>query len=413
MALDDLNPLGREGVGCTVCHQIEPEGLGTHESFEANFKINDRKVIYGPHANPFANPMINNTGYTPVEAKHIMDSAMCGSCHTVITPVLDANEEIKGEFVEQAPYLEWLVSKYPGEGKTCQSCHMPTLRDADGTAMAVAFAHQPNGRPFPAVQARAPFGLHFMSGANVPMLEMLLELIPAEDRILLEARNWTRRLLEGALELNAEAEREDGLIKLEVKVINRTGHKLPTAYPSRRVWLRVQVTDAAGNAVFESGAWDPETGEIKGLRGVEPHRDVVTAEDQTVIYETELADLEGNPTVSLLRAASSFKDNRLLPAGFDLSEWHLEGVKREAIQPVGVENDDNFEPGSDKVLYSIRTVGEGPFTILIEALYQTIRPGHTAGMDPGRTMEEWRFLDVFSRHNAPVRMAERTLVVKQ
>ncbi len=171
-----------------------------------------------------------------------------------------------------------------------------------------------------------------------------------------------------------------------MKLTNRTGHKLPTAFPSRRVWLRVKVTDAAGNAVFESGAWDPETGEIKRLRGVEPHRDLVTEEDQTAIYESELADLDGKPTVSLLRAASSFKDNRLLPAGFDLSEWHLEGVKPEAIQPAGVEADENFRPGSDEVRYLIRTSGDGPFTVLIEALYQTIKPGHTAGMDAGSWM---------------------------
>ena len=39
------------------------------------------------------------------------------------------------------------------------------------------------------------------------------------------------------------AERGDGRIVVELGVSNRGGHKLPTAYPSRRVWLHLRVTD--------------------------------------------------------------------------------------------------------------------------------------------------------------------------
>lgn len=35
------------------------------------------------------------------------------------------------------------------------------------------------------------------------------------------------------------------------------GHKLPTAYPSRRVWLHVSIRDAANALVFESGTLRP------------------------------------------------------------------------------------------------------------------------------------------------------------
>ena len=42
---------------------------------------------------------------------------------------------------------------------------------------------------------------------------------------------------------------------LAIKVTNLTGHKLPTGYSEgRRMWLNVQVRDANGGLVFESGA---------------------------------------------------------------------------------------------------------------------------------------------------------------
>src|SRR5205085_12623051 len=45
-----------------------------------------------------------------------------------------------------------------------------------------------------------------------------------------------------------------GTLQFDVAVQNLTGHKLPTAYPSRRAWLHVVVLDRSGQKVFESGA---------------------------------------------------------------------------------------------------------------------------------------------------------------
>ena len=43
-------------------------------------------------------------------------------------------------------------------------------------------------------------------------------------------------------------------VAVEVHVENLGGHKLPTAYRSRRAWLHVVVKDARGRVVVESGA---------------------------------------------------------------------------------------------------------------------------------------------------------------
>ena len=55
----------------------------------------------------------------------------------------------------------------------------------------------------------------------------------------------------------------NGRLEAAIAVENLGGHKLPTAYPSRRAWLHVTVRDGNGAVVFESGALDPD-GSIHG-----------------------------------------------------------------------------------------------------------------------------------------------------
>lgn len=83
LAMAALNQTGAEGVSCTVCHKISAKGLGKPASFTGGFKINTENEIYGPHAKPFPMPMMHHTENFPKEGKHILDSALCGTCHTV------------------------------------------------------------------------------------------------------------------------------------------------------------------------------------------------------------------------------------------------------------------------------------------------------------------------------------------
>ena len=410
LALDDLAGPGLEGVSCTVCHQITPEGFGEKSSFTAGFTLNEQARIYGPHENPFPMPMRHHTGYTPTESQHILESELCATCHTVVTPTLDAQGKTIGEFVEQAPYLEWRASSYAGTETTCQSCHLPVLEDERGRPIPQFIAHTPMGGFFGPTRPRTPYGQHFLVGGNVQALGMLAELFPDRRDGLDQTAARTRANLTDALGLRVTANESDGFLDVEVRILNRTGHKLPTGYPSRRLWLQMTTQDAVGRTLFESGAPDPATGEIRGLEGVEPHRDLITAENQVAIWEAALADAAGRPTVTLMRAAGYAKDNRILPRGFDLARPQPDGIDPASIAPVGVAGDDDFRPGSDGVRYRIEASETGgPYRIDVRVWFQSVRPDHLGGMSAARSKEEARFLELYPRHNAPTLVAEKTL----
>jgi hypothetical protein len=418
LRFDELSALGLDGVSCTLCHQITQESLGSAVSFGAGFTIGSVSLIYGPHRDPFTMPMRMHTGFTPAEAQHISGAELCATCHTVVTPTLDKEGQKVGEFLEQAPYLEWLVSDYADQ-QTCQSCHMPRLRDPDGRPVSQYIAHRPPGGPFPPTRPRNPFAQHFFVGANTQVIEMLRTLDPEIAADYVDTAGRARENLAQALSLHLEASLNEATLLAVVKIDNLTGHKLPTGYPSRRLWLRFVVSDSQGGIVFESGSFDRPTGEISGLGEpetpqYEPHHHRISRPDQVAVYESEMNDSEGQWTSSLLQAAGHLKDNRIPPAGFDLGRTLPAGVTAAALRPVGVENDPDFGPGSDQVLYEIDVSGHsGPFRVGVEVYYQSIKPTHLRGMIPDRSVEESRFLAIWGKHNSPGLVGAREVVVER
>lgn len=405
LRLDELNDLGREGVGCTVCHQITPRNLGARESFTGNFTINDEHVVYGPHADPFSMPMEHMAGYTPRQSMHLMESKLCATCHTVITPTLNERGERIGEYVEQAPYLEWLRSSW-ADSASCQSCHMPRLKNAKAAEVAQYIAHNPMGRFFPPTSPRRPFGLHTLAGANITVLSMLKDLYPDEAPALDRTIAATWEMVRSAAGLKLFPRREQNQLNLDVQVLNYTGHKLPTGFPSRRVWLHLKVSDSSGNFVFESGAWD-ESGEIRGLAGSTPHRNEISDPAHVAIYESEPGGADGRPTTALLRAGRDLKDNRLLPRGYDAAKPLPNGVPASATLPVGASGDPDFLPGSDIVHYRIVTPAtKGPLQVQAQLLYQSIRPSFVRPMRADNSEEERAFLPLFRKHASPITLAK-------
>lgn len=380
--------LARDGVSCTVCHQIPPTALGNDSG---HLGIGDDKVIYGPHPDPFAMPMRRFTGFTPTFAPHLRDSRHCATCHTLHTETLAPDGAPTGHrLAEQTPYQEWKNSVFdaeraePGpEAKSCQGCHVPWT-DLDGEVIETRIARNPAGRDFPPVKPRAPFGRHVFLGGNtlVPAIlrdrgEELGALAPRESFVAVLAETRAQLTQRTARVQVLEAAREGDRVRLAVKAENLVGHKLPTGFPEvRRAWLRVRVRDASGAVIAASGEHDAH-GRILGAAGaplpselaggpVEPHRDRVTSPDEVALFEAILADPSGLPTWRLLRAAGYVKDDRLLPRG-----WRADHPDAAATAPVGVQGDGDFTGGEDVVRYDLPAAA-GPLTVEVDLLYQTL-----------------------------------------
>ena len=413
-----LARLGRDGVTCSLCHQIEAAGLGTPSSFTGGFGVGFDRQIFGPHQGPKTGPMQFFVSYTPVQADHITSSALCASCHTVIVNPLDRHGNATGgKVIEQASYLEWCNSDYNDENggalaAPCVHCHMPSS-DEDGQAIVTRIA-----RVKDVLSERQPFGRHTLVGGNAYMLRMLADNetwansgLPAEA--MERAAKRVEKHLAEAVALSVEsAERVGGSLKVDIRLNNLTGHKFPTGYPTRRAWVHLRVM-AGSELVFESGAYDSDGALLAHNKRLDPsgvvlpHRDTIDAADQVALYESILVDDKGQPTHLALAADHYVKDNRIQPLG-----WSSASAKANGIQSVATASDSDFVPGSDGVHYTIADVPNSALTIEIEMLYQSIVPASIDAFANVPTAAAVRFYGMTrKRAPTPISIAAATVEV--
>ena len=365
--------LALDGVSCTLCHQIREDGFSEPSSYSGGFVIDTalpsgRREVFGPYRVPpgLARSMQASSGFVPLQGPHMEQSELCATCHTLYTPYLDAAGQVAGEFPEQTPYLEWLASGYSAS-ISCQDCHMPLAQG--GVQLSIT------GGP-----RRTPFYQHAFVGGNAYMLEVLESFgqdlaVTASAEHFQDKRGRTVEQLQQrtAAIVMEEAGLNGTELTADLVVANRTGHKLPTGFPARRLWIHVIVQDANGQVLFESGASNPD-GSITGNDNdadpgaYEPHYLIVESPDQVQIYEAIMGDTEGTVTTILLKGAGYLKDNRLLPMGFD------KGAAQADIAVYGAAAQDrDFVGSSDRVRYVVNLGGgQGPFTMSAELLYQSI-----------------------------------------
>jgi hypothetical protein len=393
-----VDPLAVEGVSCALCHQIKSDRLGSKASFTGGFVIETAappqgRQMFGPYeveAGP-RSVMRSATGLQPTASTHIQRSEICATCHTLYTHALNASGEATTEFPEQMPYQEWLHSEFR-DSQSCQSCHMPVVTEPTPITSVL-------GQPREAVSR------HDFRGANFLMLGILnrfraeLGVVarPAElDAAILRTKAFLQSSSASVAVQSARI--VGGRVEADVVVRNLAGHKLPTAYPSRRSWLRVTVHDGAGRLVFSSGNLEP-TGTIAGndndrdATRFEPHYREIRSGDEVQIYEAILGTATGQVTTGLLSAVSYLKDNRLPPRGFD---------KRTAPADVAVHGDaladPDFGAGEDRVRYAVDTDGaRGPFTIEAQLWYQSIGDRWARNLEGYAAAEPRRFVSYYDQ----------------
>jgi hypothetical protein len=409
--------LARDGVSCTVCHQISPDRFGTDESYTGNFEINDTNTIFGPHSGLIGSLMTGFTGYNVATGPHVLESALCGTCHTLFTETLRNDGTATGDvFFEQTPYLEWRNSDFQDEqpvpgpsAASCQECHMPRL-NPDGTPISTRVVRSPGGGDLSFAPARSPYGKHIFVGGNTLIPQMFRDNGPAIgveapaaafDATIAATR---AQLQNDTADLSiVSASRTGSSVTVEVEVQNKCGHKFPTGYPARRAWLEFIVRDQSGQVVFVSGASDDQGQILDGTTGLPlaselaggptlPHRDVVSSASEVQTYGMLFDGPNGQVAWRLLQARSYRRDNRLLPRGW--SPTHPDGPR---TQPYGVAGDSDFVPGSDRVTYQV-DIGPvvGPVDVEINLRYQSIMPRHIAELSLYSTPEITAFLGYYA-----------------
>ncbi len=359
-----------DGVTCTFCHRmVNPDpagpaavGYSTNDPFDADpdgevlAPLAELDLVPGPgqrgngtyvvdprdvRRGPFDDVPVNYHGvplhYSPFHST----SEMCGTCHDVSNAItvrrtdgtwgLDTpgaphpTGQVHDMFPEQRTYSEWLHSDfarggvdYPdrrfggnhptGRMQSCQDCHMPDHAGA-GCVLHIGTEFE-----------RPDVPQHGFAGANSWVVRAVRHQLGenADDAGLRQSR-VDEAIARNVAMLRDASDMEvvqDGP-RLRVRVINRSGHKLPTGISEgRRMWIQVRFLGADGAVLAESGGYDFATGTLLDPAAKQYGAHMVTA--------GELAQAAGLPDptdfhVALLNKVAS--DNRIPPEGFRNAEY--------------------------------------------------------------------------------------------
>ncbi|MDP6539773.1 MAG: hypothetical protein QF903_07810 [Planctomycetota bacterium] len=333
-----IDEFDRDGVSCHFCHAMvdpifdpgssPPEDVDTLSTLDAvpghyansMFVLDHEGKIRGPYAD-------SNGPHANIHSPFHRDGDMCGTCHDVgnlaVTRQPDGTYTYNGldaptpsedpwqQFPLERTYSEWKLSAFAnggvdmgglfgGEGggvvSSCQDCHMPKV-EAQGASWG---------------PVRTDLAKHEFAGASAWVLE-IIGLLYADDPAVDPAaiavgRQKAIEMVERAATLELSA----GADQLMVRVINQTGHKIPTGHiEGRRIFLNVKVFDDQGELLVEYGHYDYDTAHLDA--------------DTTKVYEmhvglsAQAAAATGLPegvTTHMALADTIEKDNRIPPRGF-------------------------------------------------------------------------------------------------
>lgn len=361
----DVSGNDYSGIGCQFCHRNLAEGPLGEPSFLENADIwlddvecdsdgdgiGDGEPCRGAS---YAYPDDSPPGFEDFTPPHAWkksdfhaDSAMCGSCHDVTTPMLETgpfrtlildNDTLAGNdtglpFPAERTYSEWresdhgrllfrdsleAVNAIPGKrlarGETCQGCHMRQAQvtpDASEELLVCSFGPPRNDN----------LAVHEFVGGNTWIPGILKAEFPGLGREVAfdQTTAWATEMLaerSALVETQARVAPGGGALAIDVTVTNLSGHKLPTGYSEgRRMWLAVEVRDAADTVVWSNGQWDAATG-------------VLAIDAQTKVYEIkqgiwngttgacETKDGQGRDMFHFVLNNCVAKDNRIPPLGF-------------------------------------------------------------------------------------------------
>ncbi len=274
-------------------------------------------------------------------------SEFCGTCHDVSNPVfvkqkdgtygigeLNAPHPTQNPhdmFPEQRTYSEWSLSEFATKGvafpdnrfggpdhptglmKSCQDCHMPVTNGG-----ACTFADYP-----PFFYRDVPE--HSFSGSNSWVMAGIRTSLGDEA----DYYGVTQERVDAAIARNVNMLQNASDMELttvgstlNIRVINQTGHKLPTGYPEgRRMWLNIKFFDSNDKLIDELGGYDYKRAQAD-LEGTKVW-EAIHGIDANVAAAT---GLPAGPSTRLALANTKLKDNRIPPRGYSAAAFAAVGA---------------------------------------------------------------------------------------
>ena len=367
------------GLACEVCHRmVDPVPGAQDEATAIDIAIRDELTVLPPtnhvasgmiildpqdrRRGPFARPInphpVLQTKFLGQGINAVTESRLCGSCHNVDNPLLTwttnppgggpaqycPNENgaaapsfNKGQlFPLERTYDEWLNSSYAKGGvfapqfagampsavvESCQDCHMtrqtgyaaesfggPTYRNCNTTGCLPAHVFVGGNTWIPRILQDERWRLRDPLDA------------PALNATAAEAESMLRR----AATLEMTLEPVGAQKRATVRVINETGHKLPTGYPEgRRMWLNLRAYNAAGQLIYESGAYNLTTGKLTEDAAIK----VYEAKQGLTPQLAAVTGVPAGPSFHFALNNTTYKDNRIPPRGYTVAAFDQPGLR--------------------------------------------------------------------------------------
>ncbi len=305
--LDLSAPGMQEGSSCVVCHSIS----SVDQRGNADYVLTPPKK-YLWEATDGARKFTSDFLIRAYPRQHLADydrnllrtPEFCGACHKQFIP--EALNRF-GLSPGQNQYDEWRKSHWHTDDidtdLSCRDCHMRLVQESTDPGRGEAGD----------VRRAADDGAHRHHGyiATNLLMPMVLKLPQWEKQVQL-TRDWIagKTVIPeiehlwpagpvATVQLLAPDQAVPGEeVALTVLVKNRkAGHNLTTGpLDFMRVWIHMQVTDAAGKTIAEWGNIDPETRWICDLPG-QPHQLGNPRDEGTLVLEGQPLDQDGKPLV--------------------------------------------------------------------------------------------------------------------
>jgi len=404
------------GVACEICHRlVDPIPSATDEAVSLDGIIRSVLTSTPPSTNPgsamlIVDPEDNRRGpfafdpdpphprltlrtdFLGQSADAMTESRLCGTCHNVDNPALSWNEnppngapaqfwpnetDLAAPSFEQGQLFpiettfdEWANSEYATTGviaprfagskpdgvvRSCQDCHMRRT-----TGQAAEDIYNPVERNCVTTGCLPEHGL---VGGNTWVPQILQDSrwrlnSQAEAVYLNTTILRAREMLQRAATLTLTLTSNGGDKIATVRVINETGHKLPTGYPEgRRMWINLKAYDNNNNLIYESGAYDPATGLLTEDGGLK----VYEAKQGLTPELAALLGLSTGESFHFVLNNTVIKDNRIPPRGYNQANFDQPGLR-----PVGA----TYLNGQywDDTVYNVPTTTE---RVIVTLYYQT------------------------------------------